>query len=130
MRSRRDRNKAKYDARGKLYGEYLADLTKTRDAIRLVVRSLAPEDPGRKLGADQAFASANVYARRYQIRITSPRPVWDAATTSLRLLREMRDLIGGGEAHHSEKYNEWKYRYDPALLNLMDLMEKDLDQIQ
>ena len=42
----------------------------------------------------------------------------------------MRELVAKGEKHHSEAYNAWKGRYDLILIELMDLMEKDLDEIQ
>jgi hypothetical protein len=42
----------------------------------------------------------------------------------------MREPVGDGEKHHSEAYNAWKDRYDPILIELMDRMEKNLEEIR
>lgn len=39
---KRDRRKALYESRSKLYAEYLSGLTKTRDAIRIAARGTYP----------------------------------------------------------------------------------------
>lgn len=127
---KRERWKAQHEARTKLYGDYLSDLTKTRDAIRSVSRTEWKDDASRRKAADDAFLSANIYARRYQIRITAPKDVADQAAKTLRELRQMRELVGAGEKHHSDAYLAWKDVYDPILIELMDLMEKDLDEIR
>jgi hypothetical protein len=125
---KRERRKALYESRSKLYAEYLSSLAKTRDAIRIVARGSYPAGATRSEAADAAFASQSVYAGRYQIRITAPGDVADAAARALRELRDMRAVIGEGHEHHSEKYNEAKAGYEKALTHLMDVMEEDLQK--
>ena len=126
---KRERRKALYESRSKLYADYLADLTKTRDAIRLVGRSSQVMGQSIRQAAEVAFASANLYARRYQIRITCPADTAAAATRTLRALRDIRDAVAHGE-YHAERYYEAKGRYESALQSLMDSMEQDLELIR
>jgi hypothetical protein len=126
----RDRRKALYESRTKLYSEYLSSLSKTRDAIRIVARGAYPVGASRSAAADAAFASQSVYAARYQIRITAPGDVANAAAEALRSLRDMRSIIGQGHEHHSAEYNETKTRYEAALSVLMDVMKADLERIR
>jgi hypothetical protein len=130
LKWRRERTKALYDSRSKLYSDYLADLTKTRDSLRLVARSIKAHDMSRRADADDAFASANIYARRYQIRITASDIVANSATAALRALRDIRDVIGDGHEHHSDQYNQAKGRYDSALTILINAMQEDLEKIR
>jgi hypothetical protein len=112
---KRERRKALYDSRSKLYAEYLSSLTKTRDSIRLVARGVYPPGSTRSKTADAAFAAHNLYAGRYQIRITAPDDIADAAASAMRELRSVRSVVGEGYAHHSDNYNEAKTRYETAL---------------
>lgn len=129
LKWRRERTKALYESRSVLYSDYLADLTKTRDSLRLVARGVQTRGITRRADADDAFASANIYARRYQIRITASKAVADPASATLRTLRDMRDVIGDGNEHHSDQYNQAKARYDSALTTLMNAMQEDLEKI-
>jgi hypothetical protein len=127
---KRDRRKALYESRSKLYAEYLASLTKTRDLIRIVARGVYPPGATRSEAADAAFASHSIYAGRYQIRITAPGDVAEAAAQALRGLRDIRSTVGQGHAHHSDNYNQAKAGYEAALNHLMDVMETDLQMIR
>jgi hypothetical protein len=125
----RDRRKSLYESRSELYAEYLANLTKTRDLIRIVARGVYPPGSNRSDAADAAFAAHNLYAGRYQIRITAPDDV-AAPVAAMRELRNIRSVVGQGHAHHSDNYNEAKTRYESALLKLMDAMEQDLEEVR
>lgn len=125
MKWKRDRQKALYDARSKLYAELLADLTKTRAAIRVVARTSTLTEPARQEAVNAAFASANVYARRYHVQITSPKPVADAAASAVRGLSAIRDSIAAG-GRETDAYNEVVDRFEAAMRHLMSVMQADL----
>jgi hypothetical protein len=61
---KRDRQKALYDSRSKLYAEYLSSLTKTIDSIRLVARGAYPPGSTRSEAADAAFRGAQPLRRQ------------------------------------------------------------------
>jgi hypothetical protein len=130
LKWKREQSKAQYETRSRLYSDYLADLTKTRDAIRLVARGIHAPDVTRHDAADSAFASMNLYARRYQIGITEAGPVAIAGESALRALRDIRDVIKEGHQHRSSQYNEAKIAYEARLRALMNAMRADLDRIR
>src|SRR4051812_42455749 len=80
---KRERTKALYEYRSKLYADLLADLTKTRAAIRVVEHSVRHTSEDKRDAVTAAFASTNVYARRYQVQITSPKHVADAGAAAV-----------------------------------------------
>lgn len=126
---KRERTKARYEFRSKLYADYLADLSRTRDAIRLVARGTQPTEQARRDALEAAFVVANIYARRYQIRITSSHAVGDAADEVHHALRAIRNGIMHGE-YHSDAYEKIEVRYRQAVALLISTMEEDIGALE
>ncbi|WP_299736064.1 hypothetical protein [Pseudonocardia sp. 73-21] len=82
----------------------------------------------RTQAAVEAFRSANLYSRRYQLSITAPAPIAAAATEAFDRLRDMRDIIADGHGNESDLYVASRVEYDEMKEQLISLMRKDLDQ--
>ena len=129
LRWSRDRSKATYEARRQLYSDFLADLSVTRDAVRAVGRGYLDADVPRQQAANDAFQSANLYSRRYQVSISAPPEVVGAATVTFRSLRRLRDVVASSHDNESEEYVTERERYDAALSMLIERMRDDLGPI-
>ena len=127
---RRDRIKARYESQSKLFSEYLADLTKTRDEIVLVEMGVYPAGLSQKEAASRAFVAANAYPRRYQVRLTVGPELDEPATQALRGLRKQRDLLIAGVDPESDEYEAALRTYYRALGDLTDQMKAELDKLR
>lgn len=125
---KRDRKKALYESRSKLYADLLADLTKTRAAIRVAARSTTLTPEGKCEAVNAAFASANVYASRYQVQITSPEHVADAGAAAVRALSVVRDSIIAGD-RGTDAYRKLVDEFEAAMRHLISIMREDLSKI-
>lgn len=129
LRWSRDRSKAIHEARRQLYSDLLADLAATRDAVRAVGRGYHGAEVPRQQAAEDAFRSANLYSRRYQVSISAPPEVVEAATAAFRSLRGLRDVVASGRDSGSEEYVTERERYDAALGVLIRRMRDDLGPV-
>jgi hypothetical protein len=129
LRWSRDRSKGTFEARRQLYSDFLADLSLTRDAVRAAGRGYHDADVSRQQAANDAFRSANLYSRRYQVSISAPPGVVGAATATFRSLRRLRDVVAAGHDNESEEYVAERERYEASLTALIKRMRDDLGPV-
>ncbi|MFE2498800.1 hypothetical protein [Streptomyces scopuliridis] len=123
-RWRREQAQRLTDARRALYGEYLASLSKARNAFRLLARDLSASVSEREVSARNSFAPC--YEIRYQVAITASREVVAAAEEAFRRLRDVRDLAAAGTLAGDEAYSGGRGEYEAALTELRLTMRKEL----
>jgi hypothetical protein len=75
------------------------------------------------------FPPANLCSRRYQISITAPESVIEAATETFRSLRRLRDVVAAGHDNNSAEYKAEKAQYEAGLESLIRVMRGDLDPV-
>ncbi|MFD7510881.1 hypothetical protein ACFV5N_16340, partial [Streptomyces sp. NPDC059853] len=78
-RSRRDEAVRRQESKRRLYVEYLAALTRTRNQLKDIVRSpsLGPEERARLSG--EAYREGGAYELRHQMALFAPEPVLSAS---------------------------------------------------
>lgn len=126
VRSRRDRASADHADRRRLYGEYLAALSRTRSQLRATARDTEAPAGDRSARALSAFHDGGAYELRYQVAITAPDDVVEASTAAFRTLRDMRDLLQAGAVRTDPAYARLRDRWEDAFAELRARMRRDL----
>lgn len=123
-RWRRDQSGRLLETRRVLYSEYLATLSRARNAFRLLARDLDLDATERERAAREAFAPC--YDVRYQMSITASSPVREASEEAFRRLRDVRDRAAEGVLGGDERYTGGRREYEAALQALRQAMRTEL----
>ncbi|MEV0847057.1 hypothetical protein AB0J21_14485 [Streptomyces sp. NPDC049954] len=123
-RLRRERDDRLTGVRRVLYGDYLACLSRARNAFRGLARDLDLPPAERERAAREGFAPC--YGMRYQISITATPEVYAASEDAFRRLRDVRDLAAAGTLAGDEAYSGGRTAYEAALTRLRAAMRRDL----
>ncbi|MEV7384322.1 hypothetical protein [Streptomyces lydicus] len=123
-RWRRDQHDRVVEVRRGLYGEYLACLSKARNAFRLLARNTELDSAERERVARESFAPC--YEIRYQMSISASAEVVAASEDAFRRLRDVRDFAVRGTLAGDERYTGGRGKYEDALTRLRTAMRREL----
>jgi hypothetical protein len=123
-RWRRDQVRHLTDTRRVLYGEYLANLAKTRNHFRSLARDRDVTPKDRAASARTSFAPC--YEGRYQIAITGSAKVVAASEETFKRLRDIRDATGAGARPEDDSYAEGRREFESSLARLRKEMRDEL----
>lgn len=123
-RWRREQDDRLTGVRRALYGDYLACLSRARNAFRGLARDRDLPPAERERAAREQFAPC--YGMRYQVSITAAPDVYAASEDAFRRLRDVRDLAAAGTLAGDEAYSGGRAEYEAALTRLRAAMRRDL----
>ncbi|WP_326613468.1 hypothetical protein OG949_34805 [Streptomyces scopuliridis] len=123
-RWRRERDDRLLGIRQVLYSDYLACLSKARNAFRDLARNQDLGPLERERSARDSFAPC--YGVRYQMSITAASEVATASENVFRRLRDVRDLAAAGTLAGDEAYSGGRAEYEAAHNRLRDAMRRGL----
>ncbi|MEE1736941.1 hypothetical protein PUR49_10575 [Streptomyces sp. BE147] len=128
FRWRRERAGQNLDTRRQLYADYTASLSRIRTALNECARTNIPAEE-RPRRVRELFLAPGAYEIRHQLAIIAPREVVEAARSAFVVLRDTRDLLVEGATADSRAYGELEERFDAAVVELRDVMRRDLGAV-
>ncbi|MBH1937098.1 hypothetical protein I5Q34_22985 [Streptomyces sp. AV19] len=123
-RRHRERGERETAVRRALYAEYLAVLAEARTGCAVLARDTGRDPADRFTAAREVFAPCE--RLRYQMAVTAPPVLVEAAHTAHRRLRDFRDRVIEGALEHEPRYRESTAAFNEALAELRALMREDL----
>ncbi|WEO95322.1 hypothetical protein A6P39_015525 [Streptomyces sp. FXJ1.172] len=128
VRARSNRQEEDRALKRRLYGDYLAALSLTRQNLRTAARSLSVSHAERTRMALDSFKEASVYQARYQVSLVAHERVVEASTAAFNALRSLRDLVeAGGGSHGDPAYRAAQNEWTGCFATLRRCMRRDLD---
>jgi hypothetical protein len=122
----RERHERARSERNRLYADYLASLSRTRNELRIAAYDVHMPHEKRGEVVRDAFKTGGVYELRYQVALVAPREVILASDTAVRALRRVRDVVAAGATHEQSPYVEARESWEVAFAELQERMRLDI----
>jgi hypothetical protein len=124
LRWRREQQKYQRSIRREIYVEFLSALTDAHEKMRVASQRDYESAAARSLEIRDLFRDC--YRIRYQISIIAEQGVVDGSEATFRKMRDIRDLLSGGENLESADYQKFRTEWGALLRQLQHSMRLEL----
>lgn len=127
VKSRKDLQQRRQDARREVYVDYLAELSKAYESLwSLALGDYDDASQGPEVAARRIFRTGGIYQARQRLKIAASEPVIVACDAAFVNLKSFRTIVGSGASSSSPEFLAANEEYRTSVQALHQSIRIDL----